>query len=437
VPRAERHPGSRLLGSVVRNGLGNVAGPVAGLASAPILAQAVGVDGRGAVAAVTAPVLLAAVVAAFGIPDATTYFVARSAEHLRGLRRRSSLVAAASAALTAVAVALAGPALLDEPGTAALLALLAVGTIVPASVVGVLRAHAAGAGLWGLVAIERTAGPVLRLLAFSTLAASGDLDVTSASVVLVVAPLVAGLVYLPHRATEEPSQGLPPRYRTLLGYGARAWFGTLAGAVVMRLDQVLMVPLASAEQLGLYAVAVTVSELPLVATTAIREVLLTADARRQDDRALARAARFATGASAALVLCTTAPWWLPALFGAGFRAALAPMVVLATAVVLGVPGSVAGAALSARGLPHLRSLALCTAALVGTAVLVVCVPAWGAVGGASATLVCNLVAGWTNVAHLTRRTSLRWWDLALPTADDARVVRVFLHRALRGGPAST
>lgn len=440
MPSADGRRAPQLVRSVVRSAVGNVAGPIAGVASAPILAQAVGVDGRGGVAAITAPVLLVAVVAAFGVPDATTYFVARSIAPLRGIRRRSVLLAASAAVVASGGVVIGAPALLDDPGAADLLAVLAACTIAPAAVVGVLRAHAAGQERWGLVAIERTAAPVLRLLAFALLHTFGRLDVASAAVVIVLTPLVAGLVYFPRRYGD--SQGpasRPPAHRALLGYGARAWVGTLAGAVVMRLDQVLMVPLASAEQLGLYAVAVTVSELPLVVTSAIREVLLTADARRQDDQALARAGRIATvvSALAAAALCGSAGWWLPVLFGAGFGDALLPTVILAGAVVLGVPGSVAGAALSARGLPQLRSLALCVAALVGTAVLFALVPHWGAVGGASATLVCNLIAGWTNVAHLVARSSLRWRDFLLPAAGDGRMVRTALHRMVPRRSPST
>lgn len=421
--------GQPLVRSVLRNAAGNVAGPLAGLASAPVLAHAVGVDGRGSVAAVTAPILLTVAIAAFGIPDAVTYFVARSTRTLRGLRRRAVLLATGTSSLAAVIVAALAPVLLGDVPTAGLLVVLALCTVVPGTAVGVLRAHAAGDGRWGLVSAERTAGPVLRLVAFLALAALGRLDVTTASVVMTTAPLAAGLVYVGHRTTNrEQTASAPPR-RGVLGYGARAWFGTLAGAAVMRLDQVLMVPLSSPAQLGLYAVAVTVSELPLVATTAVREVLLTSDARRRDDAGLARAARLAACCSVvvATTLCASAPAWLPALFGQDFAAALVPTVVLAAAVVVGVPGSVAGAALSARGLPHLRSTSLLLAAALGTVALVALVPSWGATGGAVATLVGNAIGGWTNVAHLVRRSSLRWRDFLLPTRDDGRAVIALLH----------
>lgn len=425
--------GSRhgLVHAVLRNAVGNVAGPAAGLASAPVLAQAVGVDGRGTVAAVTAPLLLAAVVAGFGVPDATTYFVARSVGSVRSIRRRAALLAAMTAALASVVIVSAAPAFTDDRDAGRLLAVLAACTVAPSCVVGVLRAHAAGLGRWGRVSIERTAAPVLRLVAFLVLDAADRLDVTTAAIVLTVSPIVAGVTYisLPRSADGSSVQPAPAR-RVLLGYGARAWVGTLAGAVVMRLDQVLMVPLASAAQLGVYAVAVTISELPLVTTSAVREVLLTTDARHQDDEGLARAARSAAAISAAVatVLCGTASWWLPTVFGPAFDEAVVPTVILSAAVVVGVPGSVAGAALSARGLPHLRSLSLCVAAVIGTAVLVALVPTWGANGAAVATLICNLVAGWSNVAHLIKRSKSGWRDFLLPTSGDVQALRAVVQR---------
>ncbi|WIB28091.1 oligosaccharide flippase family protein [Curtobacterium sp. MCSS17_015] len=424
---------------MIRNALGNLAGPAAGLASAPVLAQTVGVEGRGTVAAVSAPIVLAALIAGFGIPEAVTYHVARSARTIRGLRRDAALLAATTGAVGSLAVASSATLLLQDPEAARLLAVLAISAIVPAVLIGVLRAHAAGLGRWGLVSLERTVGPVLRLVAFLILQSYGRLDAGTAAVVMVTAPLAAGVVYLVR--CDRPrgaNTGEAPGRRSLLGYGARAWLGTLAGTIVMRLDQVLMVPLASAQQLGLYAVAVTVSELPLVVTSAVREVMLTTDARRRDDQSLARAARMATATSAvtAACLCGSAPWWLPVLFGEGFTDALPPALILAAAVVAGVPGSVAGAALGARGLPHLRSASLCVAALVNAALLVALVPVSGAVGAAIATVACNSVGGWVNVAHLIRKSSLRWRDFLLPSVDDWRTLVHPLRSCARRGATS-
>ena len=71
--------------------LGHGFAPLASLATAPIMAHALGVDGRGAVAAVTAPILLATSLGTFGLPAAVTYSIARLGAGLRGLLVRALL----------------------------------------------------------------------------------------------------------------------------------------------------------------------------------------------------------------------------------------------------------------------------------------------------------------------------------------------------------
>src|SRR5690606_5393360 len=66
-------------------------------------------------------------------------------------------------------------------------------------------------------------------------------------------------------------------YSSLLGYGARIWLGSLSGVVLSRIDQLLMVPLSNAGRLVLYAVAVTVCEAPVMLSSAMRNVVFSAD----------------------------------------------------------------------------------------------------------------------------------------------------------------
>ncbi len=72
--------------------VGNFFPPLAMLISAPILAQALGVDGRGEVAAATAPLILVITAATFGIPDAVTYVIARTPRRESGRATRLGLL---------------------------------------------------------------------------------------------------------------------------------------------------------------------------------------------------------------------------------------------------------------------------------------------------------------------------------------------------------
>src|SRR6476620_1309115 len=98
----------------------------------PILAQGLGVDGRGWVAAATAPVGLITTAATFGVPEAVAYAVARH----RGLAR---------------AAVLAAPFL--SGGQPEVVQLLYVSSlaIVPSLMIAVLRGVAGAIGRWSLV----------------------------------------------------------------------------------------------------------------------------------------------------------------------------------------------------------------------------------------------------------------------------------------------
>ena len=75
----------------------------------PILAQGLGVDGRGWVAAATAPVGLITTAATFGVPEAVAYAVARHRGLARAAGRRGLALLALAGLLAAVAVVLAAP----------------------------------------------------------------------------------------------------------------------------------------------------------------------------------------------------------------------------------------------------------------------------------------------------------------------------------------
>lgn len=436
---AGRSDGGSLSAGVFKNLLGNVAGPLAGLASAPVLAHALGVDGRGLVAGATAPFLLVTTIATFGIPEALTYFVARSPTSLAALRRRGALLVVLAGAVATVASLVLAPLLArGTPGLAGLMTLALV-AVVPTVLVATLRGTAAGLGLWNLVAVERSVGPVVRLLVIVVLVAADELTVTSATAAIAYAPVLGGLAYLRTRraAAHLGATTSGPGFRGIVGYGSRVWFGAIAGVLLMRVDQVLMVPLSSTFELGLYVVAVTVSELPLVVNTAVREVVFARDARSSEDARLTAAARvsFLVCAAMAVVLGATSPAWLPVAFGAGFRDAVPTTMLLLAAVALGIPGSVAGAGLSSRGYPHLRSISLVIACAANVVLLVVLVPPLGAFGAALSTLLGNLVSSNFNIVQMRRKFGVPVRSFYLVRPADVRLLLRATLRVLgrRGG----
>ena len=387
--------------------IGNAFPPLVALFSGPILAQALGVDGRGAVAAATAPLALVVTVATFGIPEAVTWVVARSPGLARNAAGRGLALLTLAGLVAMAAVAVSAPWLSGGSTEVTQLILLAGLAIVPNLLVAVLRGVASATQSWRLVAIERILTSSLRLVVLIPFWLTGTLTPLVATLTVAVMPVAGAVVYLgrmrslPPRAVDVPRMA---RTDGLLGYGVRVWVGSLSGMLLSRIDQVLMTPLAGTYQLGLYVVAVSVSELPLIINQAVRDVTFVTDAAESVDARLSSSARISTllCGLAALLLGVSMLWWLPFLFGEDFRDALPVAGVLLAAVVLGTPGSIGGSGLSARGRPGLRSVSLTIACLVNIGLLVLLAPTLGAMGAALATLAGNLISSNLNLLFLAR-----------------------------------
>lgn len=411
---------------------GNAVAPAAALATAPILASGLGVVGRGEVAGATAPLLLAVSLASLGLPSAVNHWVARHPALTR------PLVGLGIATSVVVGVALTTAIILTSRGFAAgdddvarLIGLASL-ALVPNLVAALLQAAAAGRHAWGFVATERLLTNGLRLLGLGGAAVADALSVDFAVGVIALSPVVGALVYLPLlRLRKAPGHTVPPR--AFLSYGLRVWLGALAGVVLTRIDQVLLLPLAGATALGLYAVAVSLGDIPLVVANAVREVTFSRQSAATDASALARTARL-TGAAVSVtcaVIAAALPWLVPTLFGAAFTPAISVTLVLLAGVALSVPGSLAGVALAAAGRPGLRSTSLALAALCNVGLFVALAGPLGVHGAALATIGGTLVSNGLNLVFAHRVLQLDVRSFHGLRRSDLTVVQALLGRLLR------
>ena len=415
--------------------------PVASLATAPLLTRTLGTVGRGEVAGGTSVVMLAIAAGTLGIPEAATYLLAGRRGRPGAVARRSLVVLVAAGTVLSCLIVAAADRIAGGQGQLASLIRLAALAVAPALVVAGLRGVAAGLGAWTTVNRERVLLAGLRVAGLLLLAAAGRLSVSAAVVVIALAPGASVLVYLPiisrllrspEAPSPDPTLAVEPDpgaaaggYRVLLRFGGTVWVGSVSGILLARLDQVMMTPLASTAQLGLYAVAVNLGELPLLASAALRDVILSSHAAQpQVDRAT-RAARLSTLGSLliAVPVAVTMPLWISVLFGAGFRDCEPAAVLVLAAAVLGAPGSVAGAVLTAEGRAGLRSVSLVAASVLNVGLLVLLVPSHGALGAALATLSGCLLAGYTNIYFVVRYLGYPAGDLLAVRRDDVTFLR--------------
>jgi O-antigen/teichoic acid export membrane protein len=370
--------------------------PAGGLLTQPVLAQALGVAGRGQLAAALAPGLLTVAVATLGLPDALTYYVAKYPHIMRPSLLRATLVTVSLGLLCVLTAVIALPFLSSGDATLGRLILLGIALAIPSLVVGVFRGAATGLQMWNAVAIERLVNIVSRVVALVVLLLIGRLTVVVALLVTCLAPVIAGLVYwrlLLKPGTAEPEGLSSGMLRQIVSYGNKVWLGSVASMLLSRMAQLLIAPLSSVEDLGIYSVATTISDLPLVVALAIAGALFGINSASRDAGKVTLTSRLTLLVSVVgcAVLGVTAPLWITPLFGAEFAVALVPTLMLLLSAVLCVPGLMAATAIGAWGKPGSRSLGLAVTLVVNVVLLVALVPVTGVIGACWTSIASNVV----------------------------------------------
>jgi O-antigen/teichoic acid export membrane protein len=371
--------------------------PAAGLLTQPILARALGVGGRGELAVALAAPGLALAVATLGLPEALVYYLAKHPSITRPALLLASLVAFGLGVACLVATYLATPFLSANDSNLANLILLGMALTIPALIVGVFRGAATGRQMWGAVAVERLVNTSLRVICLGLLLIVGELTVLTAVLVSCLSPMVAGFVYVrllrrPPTDPAEPTldEGLS---RLLLSYGGRVWFGSVASMLLARVGQLLMAPLSTVEDLGLYSVAITISDVPLIVALAIAGALHGVNSKSNDSTQVTTTARVTVlvGFVGCALLGGSLPLWITPLFGEEFGAAIVPTLMLLLAALICIPGLMAASGIAAWGRPGRRSIGLGVTLVINIGVFVILVPAFGVMGACWTSIASNVV----------------------------------------------
>jgi O-antigen/teichoic acid export membrane protein len=393
------------------------------IVSGPLLARALAPNGRGQLAAVLVYTFALPIVLSLGVPDA----IGQRAATEPAMRPQLLATAIRFACFTGPIAILADVAILALPlrsihGGARLLAALSLG-VAPLGVLGI--------SLLNLLLAEGALGAVATLRALTQAAngavtvglfLAGRLTVTT-YLTLNLALSVANLSGLWFLVREHPRGSYP--LRPLLGFGLRGFIGSLANMANARLDQMLIVPFVGSAQLGLYAVSVSISSVPLgiaqsIGARSYGEVALS------KDRPGAAARYVRLTAVAGVVMCAgaalLAPLVLPALYGARFGGSVIPLLTL-------LPGTLALAVLGTSS-PVLSILnrpgILSIAELVGLCVTITGL--WlllSRFGIVAAAIISSVSYGTTLAIHLVSLRQLGIRPLT-PSTDDIRWIRTRL-----------
>ena len=400
---------------------------LANLASGLLAARLLLPDGRGALAvAILWPTTLAYLLL-LGLNDAVLYYSANRAEPPRRVFAAALWLGLAASAVAMLAgwLVVIPLAYRDYPAdTRALAGLLLL--IIPLHILGMvfqemLRGHHRMTA-WNLLRIALAAGYVVLILAALGLGAA---DVTGFGIAYLLShvPPLALALMLCLGAGWASARPDGATVRRLLRYGARIHLGNVVNMLNGRIDQLLVAGALSAAAMGLYVVAVTLSQ---VTATLANSIAMVAWPRAAAADAAARPAVIGQFLRLTIVLMigTTAmlfaiaPWVVTLLFGPAFADAT-PIVRI---LLLGALPIAMREFFVLAFKAYDRTLAISKGELatlaLNAALLGILIPGFGLPGAAAAYVATRWVAllylGWL----MRRELGLALGALLTPTRDD-------------------
>jgi O-antigen/teichoic acid export membrane protein len=396
---------------------------LSGLVTAPLLARALGAEGRGLLAAVAVPLGVSGYILQLGLGQFAVNRVAQ------GTRVN---VVFGSMALPLVLVGCLVGALSPElaaglsGGRQPIQRYLTIGFVMMPVTLLIFLSMSIATGLarWRTLAVGRLVSPLIMCLGVVVLAAFGELTLDRAIVLTLVSGLLPIVAVSPILRLGFPPSVKSRLVRDGLSFGSRASVGVIATMANQRLDQVLMVPLVPARQLGLYAVAVTIASLSAVLASQIVTVVLPRISAGES-HLLAQATRyvvFVTLATGAVIAIATWLFLVP-FFGADFANARPLVYVLVIGWV-----SLAGLTTLSQGLPAVgRPGAPSVGEMISLAItvpgLIVLLPTMGAMGAALVSVVAYTTTFAVLVVIAARHLGHRPADYLLLRRGDVAAVR--------------
>ncbi len=334
--------------SVLSAGLGGV-----------ILARVVGPTVRGEYAAITAWFGIVLMVGSMGQPAALCFYVARDPLRSREYVATSRAMMLTTGTLTLIAGELLAPVLARGNAEVAMGYRLAFS----ASVVAFIGAsytfslQARDLHRWNVV---RVIQPILSLTAMGALAYFRLLTLRAALIALGVTMLLQ-LVWA-YRCCRlnglVPGRSQARLIRPLASYGMAQIAALTPAALNANLDQLVLSQTVASADLGRYAIAVTLTSLPIPLVSAIGNVAFPRLASRKIvNEATRRLQLLAVLGSAGLAagmlvpLALVAYWLIPLVFGADYRGAVPLLWILTPGAVFLACGQVVGDLLRGRNQP--------------------------------------------------------------------------------------
>jgi len=437
----------RFLPDVGRVFGGQVVMTAVGMGTGIITARWLGPDGRGIfqLVAVVAPFMLANFVK-LGIPQASVYAIKREGVEPSVVVSNTTWLALGLGVVAAAGCWVGREWLLTNvlkdapPITLVVVAALVPLVILQAYLLGVVQ----GLQRFAEYNVQQIVPNVLSLFGMAIVLVWLDGGVLGAlATYTAIMVFVTGWLALRvHRMAPIRARLDPGVLARLVRFGMKSHVQTLAATWHLRVDQLLIGYLLDPTQVGLYAVAVNLTNLLLRIPDALGTVLfpqlaaLTTEAG-EDATAIVCRWTFAIMGVGALGYLVVGPFALRFLFGERFSDSVAPMLALLPGVVLMGQYLILTRNFTSRNRQEVNIAAAVTALAVNVGLNVLLIPRWGIVGAAASSVGSYGFASVVLMVAFCRVSGRPIWDLVVPRRSDLMLVLGPRHRAraVRGSDA--
>lgn len=418
-------PDRRRRGTVFRLAATTYVATALGIVTGPIVARALGASGRGEYAAVVSYAAFTTAILALGMTLSITHAlltVKSDAGQVLGVVLRFCAWLVVPALAIAAFVSLV---VLRDFGDAGRWGAFAFIALVPVSVFqqcGMSFLIAEGA--LGTLNVVRLTPLLVGTVGVLILYGLGRLTLAS-YLVLTLIGSVSTLVLLVRRLGVRPRRG--GSLRPQLVFGLRGYPGSMAYFTNLSLDQVLIAPVLGATDLGYYAIAVTIANLPLGLAQALSARAISSAADPAGGLDTVKAGTMMRRGIALGIVCTAAvalivPLLVPLLYGAAFERVTGLCLVLMIGTIALVITTLAGPMLTVAGRPGSNSIAEVVAVAVTIGGLVALMPQIGVMGASVTSVVAYWLRALLQLWMLRRLGTTRLVPGAVDVIDLGRIV---------------
>ncbi len=364
-----------------------------------ITARLLGPDGRGLQAAIAMWPQFLATLLALGLPSALLYNIKLHPEESDALVGAALVIGVTMGLVAVLCGVLLIPRWLDQYPVVAIRFTQFAMLLAPLNLMGMVFSSAMRArDAFTLYNRTRYLPPLLTLIALVVLALTHHLNPFTAALAYLLngLPVTFWIMSWVWREYRPTLRTFATARRHLLSYSLRSWGVGLFGTLALYTDRVLVVGFVAPAVMGLYVVALSLSDVLRVFPSAVVQVLFPKASGQPKDRVVAltgHAVRISTAATtlAAAGLVLVGPQLLGLLYGKDFTAATTVFRLLAVVVVLNGATQILMQAFMALDRPGLGTLLQGVGVGVSVPLLMWLVPRYGLEGAGVALLLSALV----------------------------------------------